>query len=349
MQLLITGAAGFIGFHLCKRMLEDGHTVIGIDNINDQYSINLKFDRLNELGINKEDAEIEDIICHSNIYTNFKFYRIDLTQKNILSKVFSEHKFDKVCHLAARGGVRNSIENTIPYIQSNIVGFDCLLEEVSNRNISHLVYASSSSVYGESSEVPFKTSQIVDKPISMYAATKKSNELMAHVYSHLYGFSATGLRFFTVYGPWGRPDMAYYLFTKAIIDGDPIKVFNKGQMLRDFTYIDDIVQGIVLILESDENINSSYRIYNIGNNKAETLEDFIATIEKHLEKKALKVMLPIQKGDVTKTFADIDNLVDDYGYAPKVSIFEGLKKFVDWYNSYNDDKTNCKSAPTKRG
>jgi len=329
MTVLVTGAAGFIGYFLSKRLLEAGHEVIGVDNINDYYSPDLKFARLNELGISRVDAEIEEISCFSEVYPNFIFYCVDISNAKALSGVFKKHPIDKVCHLAAQAGVRYSIENPSVYIQSNLVGFGNILEEVRHAGIDHLIYASSSSVYGESKEVPFSTDQQVDHPISLYAATKKANELMAHTYSHLYNINTTGLRFFTVYGPYGRPDMAYYLFTKAILKNEPIKVFNNGEMRRDFTYIDDIVEGLVRIIENPAKDN--YKIYNIGNHKSEQLGDFIATLEKHLGKTAKKELMPMQPGDVSQTYAEVSDLIEDYGYAPNTSIDEGLKRFVQWY------------------
>ena len=329
MMILVTGAAGFIGYHLSKRLLESGHHVIGIDNINDYYSPDLKFARLSELGIARVEAELDDIPCLSEVYPNFTFYRVDVSNVKALSGVFKKHPIKKVCHLAAQAGVRYSIENPSVYIQSNLVGFGNILEEVRHAGIDHLIYASSSSVYGELKEVPFSTDQQVDHPISLYAATKKANELMAHTYSHLYNIKTTGLRFFTVYGPYGRPDMAYYLFTKAILKNEPIKVFNNGEMLRDFTYIDDIIEGLVRIIENTA--KDKYKIYNIGNHKSEKLGDFIATLEKHLGKSAKKELLPMQPGDVSQTYAEVSDLIEDYGYAPNTSIDEGLKRFVQWY------------------
>lgn len=334
MTVLVTGAAGFIGYFLSKRLLEEGYHVIGLDNINDYYSPDLKFSRLQELGISREVAELDEIPCYSKIYPNFIFYRVDLAKSNSVGAVFKKHRIDKVCHLAAQAGVRYSIENPSAYIQSNLVGFGNILEEVRHGGIDHLIYASSSSVYGESKEVPFRTDQRVDHPVSLYAATKKANELMAHTYSHLYGIATTGLRFFTVYGPFGRPDMAYYLFTKAILQNEPIKVFNKGAMRRDFTYIDDIVEGLVRIIEKPLANREKYKIYNIGNNKSEKLEDFICTLEKLLGRKAKKELLPMQPGDVSQTYAEVNDLIKDYQYAPNTTIFEGLKCFVRWYLNY---------------
>ena len=333
MTILVTGAAGFIGFHLTKKLLENGHKVIGVDSINNYYSQKLKFDRLDELGIVENDIKLKDQLCKSHRYEKFEFYRTDLTHQKAVSNIFENHSFDKVCHLAAQAGVRYSLENPISCINNNIFVFGLLLEEIRKHNIKELIYASSSSVYGESSEPSFKTSQMVDQPISVYAATKKSNELMAHVYSKIYGISTIGLRFFTVYGPWGRPDMAYYLFTKAIAENEPIKVFNQGKMKRDFTFVDDIIQGIILILNGKS--DSRYKIYNIGNKKTEKLTDFIHIIEKHLNKKAKKIMLPLQRGDVTTTTADIEELVNDFGYNPQTEIDQGLEKFVDWYKKYH--------------
>ena len=332
-RYLVTGVAGFIGFHLSKRLLEEGYDVVGLDNINDYYSVDLKYARLESLGISHHEAETEELPCKSNIYPSFTFYRIDLTNTKALKKLFSMNKFDKVCHLAAQAGVRYSIENPSVYIQSNLVGFANLIEEVRHANIDHFIYASSSSVYGESDNVPFKTEHKVDNPISLYAATKKANELIAHTYSHLYGFKTTGLRFFTVYGPWGRPDMAYYLFTKAIMEGKSIKVFNNGDMFRDFTYVDDIIEGITRIIVKP--CVHNYKIYNIGNNRSEKLGEFIETIEKHLDKKAIKNFIPIQPGDVKKTFADVQELINDYNYAPSTTIDDGLKEFIKWYINFN--------------
>lgn len=331
MNIIVTGAAGFIGYFLTKRLLEEGHHVVGLDNINDYYNPDLKFLRLKELGINRSHAEIYENICHSESYPNFNFFRIDIADSKSLNNIFKNYQIDKVCHLAAQAGVRYSISNPSAYIHSNLVGFGNILEEVRNARIDHLIYASSSSVYGESKQVPFSTNQNVDNPISLYAATKKSNELMAHSYSHLYGFATTGLRFFTVYGPFGRPDMAYYLFTKAIVSNQPVKVFNNGSMRRDFTYIDDIIEGIVRILNKPLKNIKKYKIYNIGNHKSENLGDFIKILEKHLGRSAKKIMLPMQPGDVSQTYADVSDLSKDFGYAPDTSIDVGLKHFVDWY------------------
>ncbi|MDX1365551.1 MAG: NAD-dependent epimerase [Arenibacter latericius] len=339
MKILVTGSAGFIGFHVSQSLLKRGHEVVGIDNINLYYDPSLKFARLHELGINKEQASAHNNISQSSIYgEQFKFIRLGIEEKENLSTVFETQKFDKVCHLAAQAGVRYSLENPSAYIDSNLVGFANILECCRNHAIQHLVYASSSSVYGLNKKVPFQEEDQVDQPISLYAATKKSNELMAHSYSHLYKIPSTGLRFFTVYGPWGRPDMALFLFTDAISKKQPIKVFNKGEMQRDFTYIDDITEGVIKVIEQKEEKrikkNEYYKIYNIGNNKSEKLLDFIMEIEKHLGKKAIMEMLPMQPGDVQKTWANINQLIQDYGYSPTTNISDGVKSFVEWYKSY---------------
>lgn len=334
MTILVTGAAGFIGYHLSKSLLKANHRVIGVDSINDYYSVDLKYARLKDLGVAEVDASIDGLECSSELYPNFSFVKVDLADNTAVEKLFTRTTFDKVCHLAAQAGVRYSIENPSVYIQSNLVAFGNLLEAVRHHKIDHFIYASSSSVYGETQEVPFKVDQRVDHPISLYAATKKANELMAHTYSHLYTINTTGLRFFTVYGPWGRPDMAYYLFTKAILKGEPIKVFNQGVMRRDFTYIDDIVEGVQRIIEQPIGNRDAYKIYNIGNHKTETLMDFISTLEQHLGKIAVKEYLPMQPGDVSQTYADVSALQQDYGYAPNTSIEEGLKRFAKWYLEY---------------
>lgn len=334
MKILITGAAGFIGYHLCDRLLKDEELqVVGIDNINDYYDVNLKYSRLAELGINKDDAKRFNKEVVSDLH-NFKFIRINLEDGDGLSSLFEKEQFDIVCNLAAQAGVRYSLENPNAYIQSNIVGFTNILECSRHNKIKHLLYASSSSVYGANTKVPFETTDNVDYPVSLYAATKKSNELMAHTYSHLYDIPTTGLRFFTVYGPWGRPDMAMFLFTDAIIKGNPIKVFNYGKMERDFTYIDDIVEGVRRIILKDVTYREKYKVYNIGNNNSVKLTDFIDEIELKLETKAEKNMMPIQPGDVYKTWANVDDLIKDYNYSPNTSIREGVGKFVDWYKNY---------------
>jgi UDP-glucuronate 4-epimerase len=329
--ILVTGAAGFIGFHLCKKLLEQGNTVIGLDNINDYYSIQLKLDRLKELGINQI---IEERLVFSEKYDEkFQFIKLDLEDKAKLPQLFEKFQFDLVCNLAAQAGVRYSLENPFVYVDSNIVGFVNLLECMRSTNVKKIVYASSSSVYGNSDEVPFSTDQNVDNPISLYAATKKFNELIAYTYSHLFSIQTIGLRFFTVYGPWGRPDMAISLFTDAILNNRPIKVFNNGDLSRDFTFIDDIIKGIILIVE-DKNQAPKYQLFNIGNSKPVKLLDFIVEIEKNTEKTAQKIMLPMQPGDVNQTWADVDGLKKRYGFISECSIQEGVKTFVNWYRSY---------------
>jgi UDP-glucuronate 4-epimerase len=334
MKILVTGAAGFIGFHTCLKLINQGHDVYGIDNINDYYDQKLKFDRLKELGFNKIEATIFKTEVQSSKYEGLRFSRIDLVDDLSINNLFEVEKFEVVCNLAAQAGVRYSIENPKAYIDSNIAGFLNILEGCRNHEVRHLVYASSSSVYGENKKVPFETTDNVDHPISLYAATKKSNELMAHAYGHLYGFKTTGLRFFTVYGPWGRPDMSYFLFAEAISKNKPIKVFNNGKMERDFTYIDDIVNGVTKIIEGSIIDRDHYKIYNIGNNKTESLQNFINTIEDSLNKKAMKQMLPMQPGDVPKTFASIDDLINDYNYAPKTDIKKGISNFINWFKTY---------------
>ncbi|TAI48585.1 NAD-dependent epimerase [Flagellimonas allohymeniacidonis] len=337
MKVLVTGAAGFIGYHVCQNLIKNGHQVVGLDNINDYYDVNLKYNRLEDLGISKKDASGFDSITTSTENANFKFVRMNLENREAMPKLFESERFNVVCNLAAQAGVRYSLENPEAYIDSNIVGFLNILECCRNFKIEHLVYASSSSVYGTNKEIPFTTDQQVDNPISLYAASKKSNELMAHTYSHLYGFPTTGLRFFTVYGPWGRPDMALFLFTKAITQGNPIKVFNKGNMQRDFTYVDDIVEGVVRIIEKPINGNMDrdlYKVYNIGNSNSVKLGDFIKAIEQNLEVEAEKTLMPMQPGDVEKTWADVADLERDYGYRPNTPINEGVRKFINWYKNY---------------
>ena len=335
MKVLVTGAAGFIGFHLCERLLEEGHTVVGIDNINDYYDVNLKYARLKELGIGRNNAEVFNQETGSNTKENFKFIRLNLENKEEMFQLFTAENFDVVCHLAAQAGVRYSIENPDAYIQSNIVGFLNILECCRHHEIKHLVYASSSSVYGANKKVPFSEEDSVDNPVSLYAATKKSNELMAHTYSHLYKIPTTGLRFFTVYGPWGRPDMAPILFADAISNNRPIKVFNNGDMERDFTYIDDIIEGVKRVIEKPVEKRELYKIYNIGNNDSVKLLDFIKEMETSLGKEASKEMLPMQKGDVKRTWANVDGLINDYGYKPEVKVEEGVSRFVKWYQEYH--------------
>ncbi|MGG6231761.1 NAD-dependent epimerase [Tenacibaculum sp. SDUM215027] len=335
MKILVTGAAGFIGFHISQKILAQGHTVVGIDNINDYYDVNLKYARLKELGIDRENADIFYQETISTTHENFKFIRLNLEDKEELFQLFTTEKFDVVCNLAAQAGVRYSIENPDAYIQSNIVGFLNILECCRHHEIKHLVYASSSSVYGANKKVPFSEEDRVDNPVSLYAATKKSNELMAHTYSHLYKVPTTGLRFFTVYGPWGRPDMAPILFADAISNDCPIKVFNNGDMERDFTYIDDIVEGVKRVIEKPVESRELYKIYNIGNNDSVKLLDFINEMETSLGKEATKEMLPMQMGDVKRTWANVDGLIKDYNYKPKMKVAEGVRRFVQWYQEYH--------------
>ncbi len=415
MKILITGTAGFIGFHLAKKLLERGDTVVGIDNINDYYDVNLKYARLAEAGISRE-AEKWHASVQSSKYPNYTFVRMNLEDRGQLMDLFKKEKFDKVCNLAAQAGVRYSLENPHAYINSNIVGFMNILEACRHHNIQHLAYASSSSVYGNNKKMPLSTTDNVDHPISLYAATKKSNELMAHTYSHLFGLPTTGLRFFTVYGPWGRPDMALFIFTKAILEDKPIKVFNNGNMVRDFTYIDDIVEGVTRVIDTppialsspsqlgaqlpetrdseakgpqpdstynilgvqhpepaspgevphiintnhenstthdlghktklkaqstlarethEVNISPEpYKIYNIGNSSPVQLMEFIDAIEKKLKRIAIREYLPMQPGDVTKTEADVKDLVADLGYKPNTPLEKGISEFVEWYLNY---------------
>jgi UDP-glucuronate 4-epimerase len=339
MKILVTGAAGFIGFHLSKSLLEKGHQVVGIDNINDYYDVNLKYDRLRALGISKDTASI----FLQNSYSassDFEFVRMHLEDRENLPKLFEKHTFDVVCNLAAQAGVRYSIENPEAYVDSNVVGYLNILECCRHHKIKHLLYASSSSVYGENKKVPFSTEDNVDHPISLYAATKKSNELMAHTYSHLYGIPTTGLRFFTVYGPWGRPDMALYLFADAIFKGKPIKVFNHGNMRRDFTYIDDIVNGIEILLSNPpkkEEVKVAYRLANSGNGSPQSLGDFIEAIETSMGSTAKKEYVPMQDGDVPQTWADISD-IQKMGYKNTTDISEGVQKFVDWFLAYRGNK-----------
>ena len=320
-RILVTGGAGFIGFHLSKRLLEDGYDVVGYDNINDYYDVSLKYARLEIL----------------EKFSNYTFVKGDLADKDAVNKLFEDNKFDIAINLGAQAGVRYSIENPQAYIDSNIVGFFNILEACRHNPVSHLLYASSSSVYGNQEKTPFSTDDNVDHPISLYAATKKSNELMAFTYSHLYGIPATGLRFFTVYGPYGRPDMAYFSFTNKIMKGEPIKIFNNGDMYRDFTYVDDIVQGICNMLENppkpDKN-GDRHKVYNIGNNAPEKLMYFIETLEKCIGKTAEKEYLPMQAGDVYQTYADVSELMRDFDFKPSTTIEEGLSKFAEWYKEY---------------
>ena len=333
-NILITGTAGFIGFHLANRLLSMGCRVLGVDNLNDYYDVNLKKDRL---------AILEK-------YPDFSFFRTDLSDLDELTTIFKSHSVDAVVNLAAQAGVRYSLVNPHAYVQSNLVGFVNILECCRHNQVRHLVFASSSSVYGANTRMPFSVHDNVDHPVSLYAATKKSNELMAHTYSHLYDLPCTGLRFFTVYGPWGRPDMALFLFTKAILEDKPIQVFNHGKMLRDFTYIDDIVEGVVRVIDAVPAPNSEwsgdtpdpgtsykpYRIFNIGNNNPVELTRFIEAIETALGKEAEKNFMDIQPGDVAATYANIDDLYNAVGFKPETTIEHGIQKFIEWYRRYYD-------------
>ena len=345
MKILVTGSAGFIGFHLTKKLLERGDEVIGIDNINDYYDVNLKYARLRELGITVAQESDKEV---SSIYEKHIFIKMDISDTEAIAQLFKDEKFDAVCHLAAQAGVRYSLENPHTYIQSNVMGFMNILEGCRQSNVLNLCYASSSSVYGLNTSQPFKTSDHTDHQVSIYAATKKANEMMAHTYAHLYGIATTGLRFFTVYGPWGRPDMAPMLFADAILNDRAIKVFNHGKMSRDFTYIDDIVDGIVKVIDNPakptkefdtSNPNPSrskapYRIYNIGNNAPLSLMIFIETIEDALDKKAEKNFMDMQDGDVVSTYADVSDLMHDFDYKPDTPLAKGVDKFVQWYKDF---------------
>lgn len=334
MKILLTGTAGFIGMHVAQILLARGDDVVGIDNINDYYDPELKYNRLSEL----------------KKYSNFNFFKLDVANANSLRNLFEKHQFDRVVHLAAQAGVRYSLENPQAYIQSNLVGFANILECCRHFNIKHLVYASSSSVYGSNTKMPFSTRDNVNHPLSLYAASKKSNELMAHSYSHLYGLPTTGLRYFTVYGPWGRPDMAPWLFTSAIFEDRPIRVFNNGKMARDFTFIDDIAEGTVRTLDyivqpkinfdrmnpDPASSHAPFRIYNIGGHHPVQLMDFIATLEKAIGKTAKKCFLPMQDGDVPATWADIEDIKMDMQLEPKTTLEDGVERFVSWYRNYFD-------------
>ncbi len=335
-KILVTGAAGFIGFHLSQRLLERGDEVVGLDNLNDYYDVNLKIDRIKHFAMDR----------------NFKPVRIDLADRDGMARLFSEEKFDMVVNLAAQAGVRYSLKNPHSYIDSNVSGFLNILEGCRHNGVKHLVFASSSSVYGANTKMPFSVHHNVDHPVSLYAATKKANELMAHAYASLYGLPCTGLRFFTVYGPWGRPDMAYFLFTKAICEDKAIEVFNYGKMRRDFTYIDDIIEGVLKVMEkipapdplwNGQNPDSAtsyapYKLYNMGNNNPAELLAFIETLESCLGRKAQKNLLPIQPGDVPATYADVDDLIRDVGFKPSTPLEEGIGKFVGWYETYYSGK-----------
>ena len=363
MKILVTGTAGFIGSHLAIKLLENGNEVVGLDNINDYYDQKVKYGRLHRGGIIEKLEDGENIeynkVLTSTTNKNYKFIKLNLEDRVNMMKLFEEEKFDAVCNLAAQAGVRYSLTNPDAYIDSNIIGFMNILESCRYNNVKNLSYASSSSVYGLNEELPFSTNHDVSHPISLYAASKKSNELMAHTYSHLFDISTTGLRFFTVYGPWGRPDMALYLFTKAALEGNTIDVFNNGDMFRDFTYVDDIVEGIIRVIDNpakkDDSWNGKsgevssssapYKIYNIGNNNPVKLMDFITAIEKKLGLTIKKNFLPIQAGDVPSTFADVQDLIDDLDYKPETPIQEGVDKFIDWYLGFfniNMEKNNEK-------
>lgn len=332
MKILVTGAAGFIGFHVSRQLLEQGHSVVGLDNLNDYYEVSLKEARLKEL----------------DPYEQFRFLKMDLADRDAVSQLFTDEQFHRVVNLAAQAGVRYSLENPHAYVDSNLVGFVNILEGCRQNSVEHLVYASSSSVYGANETMPFSEQDNVDHPVSLYAATKKANELMAHTYSHLYGIPTTGLRFFTVYGPWGRPDMSPILFARAILEGKPLKVFNHGKHRRDFTYIDDIVNGVLLALERIPQGNSEWsgltpdpsssrapwKVYNIGNSQPVELLYYIEVIEKALGKTTEKELLPLQPGDVEHTYADVSSLQRDMGYQPRFSIEEGVEEFIRWYRNY---------------
>lgn len=332
MKYLVTGAAGFIGFYVAQRLCKQGHSVVGIDNLNDYYDVNLKLARLKELAS----------------FENFSFKKLDLADREGIAKLFEDEQFNRVIHLAAQAGVRYSIDNPMAYADANLIGHLTVLEGCRHNNVEHLVYASSSSVYGLNNKTPFATSDSVDHPISLYAATKKSNELMSHTYSHLYGLPTTGLRFFTVYGPWGRPDMALFKFTKSILEGKSIDVYNHGDMRRDFTYIDDIVEGIIRIQDvipthddkwtvetgTAASSNAPYRVYNIGNGNPVKLLDFIESLEKSLGVKADKNMMPMQPGDVYQTYAEVEDLFDATQHRPSMSVENGVEQFVQWYKKF---------------
>lgn len=354
MKILVTGTAGFIGSRLAEKLVERGDEVVGLDNINDYYDQNVKYGRLQRSGFIETLEEGEKIpygeLLTSSENSNHKFIKLNLEDKDAMMRLFESEGFDAVCNLAAQAGVRYSLTNPDAYMDSNIIGFMNILEACRHHDVKNLSYASSSSVYGLNESLPFSTDDNVDHPISLYAASKKSNELMAHTYSHLFGIQTTGLRFFTVYGPWGRPDMALFLFVKAALEGKSIDVFNHGEMLRDFTYIDDIVEGVIRVIDNpakpDETWNGKtgrvstssapYKVYNIGNQNPVKLMDFITAIENKLGKTIEKNMLPIQPGDVPATFANVDDLVEDLGYKPATPIQEGVDKFVDWYLEFFD-------------
>lgn len=346
-KILITGTAGFIGFHLVKRLLKRGDEVVGLDSINDYYDIRVKHGRLAETGIDHLQTSYNKLVT-SSIYPNYQFIKLQLEDADNLNKLFKEQQFDNVINLAAQAGVRYSLENPRAYIDSNIIGFVNILEACRHNKVKHLSYASSSSVYGLNETMPFSIHHNVDHPISLYAASKKSNELMAHTYSHLFNLPTTGLRFFTVYGPWGRPDMALFLFTKAILEGNPINIFNNGEMSRDFTYVDDIVEGVIRVNDNPPKGNKEwsgknpdpgtakapYTVYNIGNNSPVKLMDFVTIIEKALGREAEKNLMPMQAGDVAATYADVQDLIHNLGYKPETTLEYGIGEFIKWYREF---------------
>jgi UDP-glucuronate 4-epimerase len=347
MKILVTGTAGFIGSHLAQRLLARGDEVVGLDSINDYYDVRVKYGRLQRAGIREADIHYNTLVT-SRTQANYRFIKLQLEDAEAMNALFAQEKFDAVCNLAAQAGVRYSLQNPRAYIDSNIIGFLNILEACRHHGVKNLSYASSSSVYGLNEELPFSTRHNVDHPISLYAASKKSNELMAHTYSHLFGIATTGLRFFTVYGPWGRPDMALFLFTKAAIEGKTIDVFNHGKMLRDFTYIDDIVEGVVRVIDNPAKANPAWsgqapdpssssapwKVYNIGNNNPVELMDFIEAIERALGMKIKKNLMPLQAGDVPATYADVTDLVEDLHYQPATPVQVGIDRFVAWYREF---------------
>jgi UDP-glucuronate 4-epimerase len=346
-KILVTGTAGFIGFHVALKLLERGDSVVGLDSINDYYDTRIKHGRLAETGISITDVQYGQK-TRSTLFPEYEFVQLKLEDRDALLQLCKDEKFGAVCHLAAQAGVRYSLTNPHAYVSANLEGFINILEACRHSSVGHLVYASSSSVYGLNTNMPFSTHDNIDHPISLYAASKKSNELMAHTYSHLFGLPTTGLRFFTVYGPWGRPDMALFIFTRAILAGEPIDVYNNGNMQRDFTYIDDIVEGVVRVINSPAKVNPGwdasapepssgpgpYRLYNIGNSSPVKLLDFIDAIEKALGKSARKNFMPIQPGDVPATWADVQDLIQDFSYRPATPIEQGVKNFVEWYRRF---------------
>lgn len=357
MRILVTGTAGFIGFHLAKRLLERGDEVVGIDVINDYYDVNLKYARLEESGIPRAMIAYNQTV-NSIKYSNYTFIKLDITDKKKMMKLFDTYQFDAVCNLAAQAGVRHSLTHPESYIDSNINGFLNVLECCRHAKIKHLLYASSSSVYGLNKKMPFSVNNNVDHPASLYAVSKKCNELMAHAYSHLFSIPNTALRFFTVYGPWGRPDMALFLFTKAILEGKPIEIFNNGQMSRDFTYIDDIIEGIVRVIDKPAELNANwdslkpdpasskvpYRVFNIGRGNPVNLLEFVEEIEASVGCIAEKVYLPMQDGDVSDTWADISDLKNELNYTPQTSVREGVGNFINWYKNYYNVNDHSKTS-----